>query len=90
MGIGFIVTWAISVGAIIQPNHVTMPLVILNWVLILDAVGVLSLGTFIWYYTLQERANFHQVFSLQTPAIRIAVQDSVRALWRLYYGAWLT
>jgi len=78
LGIGLLVTWAFSVGAIIQPNHVTMPLVLLNWVLILDAVGVLSIGTFIWYYTLQERANFHQVFSLQTPAIRIAVQDSLK------------
>jgi len=77
LGIALLVTWALSVGAIIQPNHVTIGLVALNWMLIADGVGILVIGTFVWFYTLQERANFHTVFSAQTPATRIAIQDKL-------------
>jgi hypothetical protein len=41
MGIALLLTSFLSVGAIIQRNHVTMGLVVLNWVLIADAVIVL-------------------------------------------------
>ncbi|TDL27239.1 tetraspanin Pls1 family [Rickenella mellea] len=78
LGIALIVTWAISVGAIIQPNHVTIGLVILNWVLILDGVVILIIGSFVWFFTLQERANFHKVFSMQSAATQIAVQDKLK------------
>lgn len=80
VAIVLLATWALSIGAIVQPNHVTMGLVALNWMLIIDALVTLVAGTFIWMYTLQERANFHEVFSKQTPAIRIAIQDKVRRL----------
>jgi len=77
LSIFLLVTWGISIGAIVQPNHVTGGLVVLNWVLLCDAVVVLVVGTFIWMYTLQERANFHEVFAAQTAATRIAVQDKL-------------
>jgi len=75
LGIIFLVTWAMSIGAVIQRNHITMGLVILNWVLLIDMVYVLFLGSSVWVITLHELVNFHNVYSEQTPATRIAVQD---------------
>lgn len=72
-----LITFAISIAAIVQRNHVTIGLVVLNWTLILDAIGVIIVGTFIWFYTLQERNNFHTVFSQQTSQNKIAIQDKV-------------
>jgi len=78
LGIAFIITFAISVGAIVQRNHVTIGLVILNWALILDALGVIVVGSFIWFFTLQERANFHALWAAQTKENRIQLQDQLK------------
>jgi len=75
MGIAFLVTTALSVGAIIQRNHVTIGLVLLNWVLISDAIIVLVVGTFVWFYTLRERAEYHVKYAHLQPSQRIAAQD---------------
>lgn len=75
LGIVLLVAWVVSIGAVIQRNHITAGLVLLNWVLIIDMLYVLFLGSFIWVYTLHELNNFHQVFAAQTPATRIAIQD---------------
>lgn len=64
-----------SVGAIIQRNHVTIGLVLLNYALLVDAIGILVIGTFIWFSTLQERANFHKLWVSASPAVRITLQD---------------
>jgi len=71
----FLVTWAVSIGAVIQRNHVNIGLVILNWTLLIDMAFVLFVGSSIWYFTLHELANFHQVYSEQTPEARTLVQD---------------
>lgn len=73
-------TFLISIGAVVQPNHVTRGFVILNWALLADAFAIIVIGTFVWIFTLQERANFHDVWSLQSRDNRIAVQDMVRFL----------
>lgn len=57
-----------------------MGLVILNWTLILDALGIVIIGTFVWFYTLAERNNYHQAFSEQPAQIRISIQDKVRII----------
>ncbi|KAH9997535.1 tetraspanin Pls1 family [Russula vinacea] len=75
MGIAFLITSALSVGAVIQRNHVTIGLVILNWVLLADAVIVLVVGTFVWFYTLRERAEFHVRYAKMQPSQRITIQD---------------
>jgi hypothetical protein len=77
LGIALLITFAISIAAIIQPNHVIIGLVILNWVLILDAMGIIAVGSFIWFYTLQERVNFQKVFSSLTTDQQISIQDHV-------------
>jgi hypothetical protein len=77
MGIALLLTSFLSVGAIIQRNHVTIGLVILNWLLIADAVIVLIIGTFVWFYTLRERNEFHVLYANLQPSQRITIQDQV-------------
>lgn len=78
LSVALLVTWAVSVGAIIQPNHSTTGLVFLNWMLIFDALGILIIGSTVWFYTLQERANYHTVFAAQSVASRINIQDKLK------------
>jgi len=75
LGIALLITFFISIGAIVQRNHVTIGLVILNWALVLDVLGILIIGTFVWFFTLMERNNFHKAFQETTPQNRIAIQD---------------
>jgi len=77
LGVALLVTFAISVGAIVQENHVTIGLVILNYALLLDAIGIVIIGTFVWIFTLQEQLNLHRLWLQANPRIRIALQDEV-------------
>jgi hypothetical protein len=78
LGVALLITFAISISAIIQPNHVTIGLVILNWALVLDAIGIVTIGTFVWIYTLQERNEFQRIFHALTTDQRIQLQDQLR------------
>jgi len=78
LGIALLVTFVISIAAIVQRNHVTIGLVILNYALLIDAVGILVIGTFIWFFTLKERANFHVLWAAASPATRITIQDQFK------------
>jgi len=75
LGVALLTTFMMSVGAIIQRNHVTIGLVLLNYALLVDAIGILVIGAFIWSSTLQERANFHKLWVNASPAVRITLQD---------------
>ena len=77
LSVCFLVTWAVSVGAVIQKNHTTGGLVLLNWLLIADIIYLTVAGTVIWFFTLRLRDNFRTVWSEQTPSTRIAIQDMV-------------
>jgi hypothetical protein len=87
LGVALLVTCAISVGAIVQKNHVTIGLVILNYALLLDAIGIVIIGTFVWFFTLQERANFHRLWLQANPQTRITLQDQVCCLFDLLMNA---
>jgi hypothetical protein len=78
LGIALLVTFAVSIGAIIQRNHVTLGLVILNYTLLIDAIGIVVIGTFIWFFTLQERNNFHVRWQEITRDKRIILQDQLK------------
>jgi len=78
LGVALLATFMISIGAIIQRNHVTIGLVLLNYALLVDAIGILVIGTFIWFSTLQERANFHKLWVDASPVVRIALQDKFK------------
>ncbi|KIM51533.1 hypothetical protein SCLCIDRAFT_143027 [Scleroderma citrinum Foug A] len=73
LGIVLLATSLLSVFLIILRGK--RPLVIVNWLLLLDAVAILSVATFIWMYTLHERINYHAVFGRQSNATKIKVQD---------------
>jgi len=75
LGVALLVTFAASIGAVIQPNHVTIGLVLLNWMLLLDALGIVIIGTSVWFFTLHERANYHQLFLGASDTTRIHIQD---------------
>lgn len=77
LGVALLVTFVISVAAIIQRNHVTIGLVILNYVLVADVFAIGIIGSFIWFYTLRERNNFHIAWAAATPATRLFLQDHV-------------
>ena len=78
LGAFFLVTWAFSIGAVIQKNHVTIGLVLLNWMLIVAMLYLTAAGSVIWFFTLRLRNNFHTRWAEQTPTTRIAIQDMVR------------
>ncbi|KAG8905129.1 phospholipid scramblase 1 [Tulasnella sp. 403] len=77
LGIAFVVTWMISIAAILQQNHVTVGLVITNWTLILDASATLFIGCAIWYYTLMPTKNFLDQWQHSTPERLQALQDTL-------------
>jgi len=78
LGIALLVTFVVSIAAIVQRNHVTIGLVILNYTLLIDALGIVIIGTFVWMFTLEERANFHKLWAEATPAVRLALQDEFK------------
>lgn len=75
LGIALLITFGISILAVVQRNHVTVGLVILNWALILDALAVIIVGTYIWWFTLEIRNNYFEMFKSVSPDIRIQIQD---------------
>jgi len=75
LGIMLGVTFFVSLGAVVQRNHVTIGFVILNWFLIVDAVAVLTVGSLIWFFSLRQRAEFQVKWTALLPADRITLQD---------------
>jgi hypothetical protein len=75
LGIMLLFTFVFSVGAIVQKNHVTIGLVILNYILIADAIAVLCIGSFVWFYTLRQRNNFHPLYLALPESSRAFIQD---------------
>jgi len=78
LGVALLATCAISVAAIVQKSHVTIGLVILNYALLLDAIGIVIIGTFVWFFTLQERSNFHRLWLQASPQTRTMLQDQFK------------
>jgi len=75
LGILYAVTFIISVGAVVQRNHVTIGLVILNWLLIFDTVFTLIFASVLWFRTLQEQDGFQRVWIAAPAQARLALQD---------------
>ena len=84
MGVLLLLTFAISIAGIIQRNHVNIGLVVLNYALLVDAFAVVVIGTYVWSYTLGERANFHALWLSASTNSRIALQDQVSVLFFLF------
>jgi len=78
LGIALLVTFAVSIGAIVQKNHVTLGLVILNYTLIVDSLAIVVIGTLLWFFTLEERENFHKLWLGATRDTRLTLQDQLK------------
>jgi len=77
LGIMLVVTWMISVGAILQPNHVTIGLVATNWALIGDAFTIIVVGGSIWFYTLESTNNFLRQWEAASTDTIQSLQDTL-------------
>lgn len=77
LGIFLLITFIFSIGAIVQPHHVTLPLALLNWALIVDTLAVVVVGTMVWWATLQERKIFGDAFSAASSEVRQGIQDQL-------------
>ncbi|KAH9901128.1 tetraspanin [Cubamyces lactineus] len=75
LGIFFLLTFVLSVAAVVQKNHVTTGFVLLNWMLIADAIVDIVVGTMVWFFTLGERAHYFGVYKSLTRDQRIEIQD---------------
>jgi len=75
LGILYAVTFVVSVGAIVQRNHVTIGLVMLNWLLILDTAFTVVFASVLWFRTLQEEDNFEKVWIAAPAQTRLTLQD---------------
>ncbi|KAI0928257.1 hypothetical protein AcW1_005558 [Taiwanofungus camphoratus] len=75
LGVILMLSWIVSIAAIIQRNSSIKGFVVLNWALAVDAIAVLIVGTIIWFYTLQERNNYFAVWNAQSPETRLAIQN---------------
>ncbi|KAJ6618291.1 tetraspanin Pls1 family [Mycena sp. CBHHK59/15] len=75
VGIALAFTFLVSIGAVVQRNHITVGFVILNWFLIADAIIVIAVGTMIWFFSLRQRNEFHVKWSALSANDRITLQD---------------
>jgi len=75
LGILYAVTFVISVGAVIQRNHVTIGLVVLNWLLILNTIFTVVFASILWFRTLQETSNFEKLWIAAPAQTRLSLQD---------------
>lgn len=77
LAIAFIITCITGIVGVIQRNHITIGLVITNYALLVDAIGIVIIGTFVWFFTLKERHNYSVLWDAATPDVRRALQDQV-------------
>lgn len=71
------IAFFISLFAITQRKPHTSGFRALNWALIADSIAIIVVGSIVWYYTLEERAEYQEVWLQQTTSIRIQLQDKV-------------
>ena len=80
LGIFLAITFFISIFAVLQRNHVTIGLVILNWVLIADAVVVLVVGSILWFFSLRQRENYFEAYKASSNQTIVDIQDKVSCI----------
>jgi len=75
LGIMFAVTVVVAIGGVLQPNHVVIGLRILNGVLVVDGIGVIAIGSLVWFFSLHERVNYQARFLATSMPVRQQLQD---------------
>jgi len=75
LGIAYAGTVFTAVFGIIQANHIIRPLSFLTWVLLVDGIGTVGIGSMIWLFTLKEEDNYYARFMGASETIRQQLQD---------------
>jgi len=75
LGIALAMSFVVSIGAVVQPNHVTLPLTLFNYLLIVVGTICVVVGSTVWFWTLKEASNFHIAWAALAPAQQGAIQD---------------
>jgi len=75
LGIVLCFTFLVSLGAVVQRNHVTIGFVILNYLLIVDAIIVVVVGSMVWFFSLRQRVEFQAKWIALSSNDRITLQD---------------
>jgi len=75
LGIMLGITFFVSLGAVVQRNHVTIGFVILNWFLIVDAIAVVVVGSMIWFFSLRQREEFQKKWTALSDNDKTTLQD---------------
>ncbi|KAF7322679.1 25S rRNA adenine-N(1) methyltransferase [Mycena chlorophos] len=75
LGIALCATFLVSLGAVVQKNHVTVGFVVLNYFLIVDAIIVLVVGSIIWFFSLRQRSEYHLRWIALPDATKQLLQD---------------
>ncbi|KAJ7074333.1 tetraspanin [Mycena amicta] len=78
LGIALCATFLVSLGAVVQRNHITVGFVILNWMLVLDSIMVVVVGSMIWFFSLQQRSEFHLRWIALPQNDKITLQDEFK------------
>ncbi|KAH7087272.1 hypothetical protein BKA62DRAFT_201189 [Auriculariales sp. MPI-PUGE-AT-0066] len=78
LGGAYIFTFVVAFVAVAQPTAVTFVLAGLNWVIILDMLMTLVIGSVIWMHTLKEQSMYREKWFVADPDIQRAIQDEFR------------
>lgn len=78
VGIALCLTFIVSLGAVVQRNHITMGFVILNWLLLVDCIVVIVVGTMIWFFSLRQRSGISAKWNALSTADKITLQDQLK------------
>lgn len=78
VGIALSVTFLVSLGAVVQRNHITVGFVILNWFLVVDSIIVTVVGSMIWFFSLRQRNEFHVKWLSLPDNDRLTLQDEFK------------
>lgn len=78
MGVVLLASWIVSIIAVLSPTAQVTGFIVLNWMLMLDVVAILVVGTSLWFFTLHIEDNYLAVWQSLSNASKIVVQDEVR------------
>ncbi|KAF7311622.1 hypothetical protein MKEN_01065400 [Mycena kentingensis (nom. inval.)] len=78
VGIALCATFVVSLGAVVQRNHITIGFVILNWLLLIDSIIVVTIGTMIWFFSLRQRDGISAKWNALSFEDKITLQDQLK------------
>jgi hypothetical protein len=78
LGIMYSLTFVVSIAAILTHKATTGGLKALNFVLIADSFATIVIASIVWFYTLEERKNFSEVWGQQSQETLGRIQEEFK------------